>query len=44
MKEGPFGEKKTFQKKSHSAEKKLKGGPFSLYRYCMLRGKREKTF
>ena len=27
-----------FLKKSHNAEK-LKGGPFSLVRYCMLRGK-----
>ena len=26
-------------KKSHSAEKKSKGGPFGLVRYCMLRGK-----
>ena len=24
--------------------KKLKGGPFSLSQYCMLRGKRGKTF
>ena len=28
--------------KSHNV-KKLKGGPFSLCRYCMLRGKRGKT-
>ena len=27
-----------FEKKSHKA-KKLKGGPFGLVRYCMLRGK-----
>ena len=25
--------------KSRNAENKLKGGPFSLVRYCMLRGK-----
>ena len=27
------------EKKSSNAEKRLKGGPFSLVRYCMLRGK-----
>ena len=31
--------KKVFKKRSHSAEKNLKGGPFGLVRYCMLRGK-----
>ena len=31
--------KKNFERKSHSAEKNLKGGPFGLVRYCMLRGK-----
>ena len=36
--------KKFPQKKSHSAEKKLKGGPFGLARYGMLRGKTGKTF
>ena len=35
--------KNFFEKKSHNA-KKLKAGPFSLSRYCMLRGKRGKTF
>ena len=35
---------RNFEKKSHIAEKKLKGGPFSLSRYCMIRGKRGKTF
>ena len=34
------GEK--FSKKSLAVPKKLKGGPFSLARYCMLRGKTEK--
>ena len=34
---GPFVEKK--MKKLHSAEKNLKGRPFGLVRYCMLRGK-----
>ena len=32
-------EKKSLKKKSHSAEKNLKGGPFGLVRHCMLRGK-----
>ena len=32
-----------FRKKYHNA-KKLKGGPFSPARYCMLRGKTEKSF
>ena len=40
---GPFWEK-TFSKKVSQWRKKLKGGPFSLSRYCMLRGKRGKTF
>ena len=40
---GILGEKDS-EKKSHKVEKKLKGGPFSLSRYCMLRGKRGKTF
>ena len=37
MEGGPFGEF-FFQKKSQ-CRKKLKRGPFSLFRYCMLRGK-----
>ena len=28
---------KNFRKKSHNAEKKSKGGPFSLVRFCRLR-------
>ena len=32
-----FGKK--LKKKSHSAVKNLKGGPFGIVRYCMLRGK-----
>ena len=36
--EGGHLVKKMFRKKSHNA-KKLKGGPFSLSRFCMLRGK-----
>ena len=32
-----------FSKKSQ-CQKKLKRGPFSLARYCMLRGKKEKHF
>ena len=40
---GPFGET-NFPKKSRSAEKMLKGGPFGLARYGMLRGKTGKTF
>ena len=31
-------------KKKSQRRKKLKGGPFSLARYCMLRGKQEKPF
>ena len=43
LEEGPFGE--FFSKKSHSAEKNSsKVGHFSLARYCMLRGKKEKNF
>ena len=42
IEEVPFGE--LFSKKSHNAEKNLKGGPFSLARYCMLRGKTGKFF
>ena len=38
---GPFGEK-FFSKKGRSAEK-MKGGPFGLARYGMLRGKTGKT-
>ena len=34
----PFYEK-TFERKSHNAEKNRKGGPFGIVRYCMLRGK-----
>ena len=39
---GPFGEF-FVQKKSYNAEK-TEGGPFSLYRYGMLRGKRKNHF
>ena len=39
MQGGPFGEKIFFEKKSRSAEKNGKGGPFGLARYGMLRGK-----
>ena len=31
-------------RKSLTMPKKLKGGPFSLSQYCMLRGKRGKAF
>ena len=31
---GLFGDKKKFRKKSHSAEKNRKAGPFSLVRFC----------
>ena len=31
---GPFGDKK-FEKKSHSAEKNSKGGPYSFVRFCI---------
>ena len=30
---------KNFEKKSHSAEKNWKGGPFGLFRFCRLRKK-----
>ena len=33
-----------FAKKVSQCRKKLKGGPFGLARYCMLRGKKEKPF
>ena len=33
-----------FSRTKVSMPKKLKGGPFSLARYCMLRGKKEKPF
>ena len=39
---GPLGI--FFRKKVPQCQKKLKGGPFSLSRYGMLRGKRGKTF
>ena len=42
LKEVPF-EKNSFERKSHNA-KKVKGGAFSIARYCMLRGKTGKTF
>ena len=35
--------RKKMKIKSHNAETKLKGGPFSLSRYCKLRGKRGKA-
>ena len=40
---GHFGEK-FFRKKVSQCRKKLKGGPFGLARYGMLRGKTGKTF
>ena len=40
---GPFGENVS-EKKSRSAEKNEKGGPFGLAWYGMLRGKTGKTF
>ena len=42
LKGGLLGKK--FRKKSHGAEKKLKGGPFGLALYGMLREKTGKTF
>ena len=42
MKGDPSGTSKNFRKKSHQTEKKSKGGPFSLVRFCMLRLKKEK--
>ena len=38
----PLEEK--FRKKVSQCRKKLKGGPFNLARYCMLRAKTGKTF
>ena len=38
---GPFRDKK-IEKKSHSAEKKRNGGPFTLIRFSRLRLKSEK--
>ena len=38
---GPFGEK---NEQKVSMPEKLKGGPFSLVRYCTLRGKRKLEF
>ena len=35
---GPF-EEKNFPKKCLAMPKNMKGGPFGLVRYCMLRGK-----
>ena len=43
MKGGPFGEK-IFRKKVSQCRKKMKGGPFGLARYGMLRGKTGKPF
>ena len=40
---GPFGEKKS-EKNVSQFRKKLKGGPFGVTRYGMLRGKIGKTF
>ena len=40
---GPLGEKR-FSKKVSQCQKKLKGGPFGLARYGLLRGKTGKTF
>ena len=38
-----FEKLKIFEKKnSHSAEKKLKGGPFGVFRFCRLRKKGKK--
>ena len=41
---GPFGEKFFSGKKVSQCRKKLKGGPFGLARYGVLRGKTGKTF
>ena len=41
---GPFGDKNFPEKKSRSAEKNWKGGPFGLHGYGMVRGKTGKTF
>ena len=43
LKGRPFGGHFYFEK-SLTMSKKLKGGPFSLARYCMLRGKLGKPF
>ena len=40
---GTFGEK-IFRSKVSQCRKKLKRVPFSLSRFCMLRGKRRKSF
>ena len=37
MKIVSFGDMKNFQKKSHSTDKKIKKGPFSIAPFCMLR-------
>ena len=37
-----FESLKIFEKNSHSAEKKLKGGPFGVFQFCRLRKKGEK--
>ena len=41
---GPFGEKNFPEKKSRSAEKNWKGGPFGLAGYICYAGKQEKPF
>ena len=41
LKGDPLGKRFIFENKSRNAEK-LKGGPFSLARYCMLSEKKEK--
>ena len=42
MQGGPLG--KNFRKKCLAVPKKMKGGPFGVARYGMLRGKTGKTF
>ena len=42
MEGGSFGD--FFFEKNLTNPRNLKGGPFSLSRYCMLRGERSKTF
>ena len=42
LKGGRFGREKIY--KELTMPKKTERGPFSLSRYCMLRGKRRKTF
>ena len=44
LKGDPSGKSFFPEKKSHNTEKKLKGGPFGLARYGMLRGKTGKLF